>query len=135
MATRNQQGHGPISPSPLDGVTFHFKDTRGPGGDSRTYKQRPGLNTHGQTYGQTRQRIPSKKKNSIWAKEEPKLDNGRRLRGIYHVTPEDLEFDFLKRAKKIGIAYGVICALQVASVLRKFKLADVKGISARATMR
>ena len=27
-----------------------------------------------------------------WAIEKPKLDNARRLRGIYFIDPEDMEF-------------------------------------------
>ena len=37
----------------------------------------------------------------IWAIEKPKLDNARRLRGIYFIDPEDMEFkDFFFQKKK-----------------------------------
>ena len=36
-----------------------------------------------------------------WSDEEPKLDNARRLRGIYFIDPEDKEFkETIKNAKK-----------------------------------
>ena len=36
-----------------------------------------------------------------WAKEEPKLDNARRLRGIYCVDPDDREYsEILKNARR-----------------------------------
>ena len=41
--------------------------------------------THGQKFGQVCQRNLSKKKNSIGQKRSPKLDNARKLRGIYYV--------------------------------------------------
>ena len=36
-----------------------------------------------------------------WSKEKPKLDNARRLRGIYFIDPEDKEFkETIKNARK-----------------------------------
>ena len=36
-----------------------------------------------------------------WATEKPKLDNARRLRGIYFIDPEDKEFkETIKNARK-----------------------------------
>ena len=36
-----------------------------------------------------------------WAKEEPKLDNARRQRGIYFIDPDDEEYkDILKNARR-----------------------------------
>ena len=91
--------------------------------------------TYGQKNGQTCQRFLSRKKNR--ATEKPKLDNARRLREIYQTAPEDLELEecLEEGVKKIGIAYGVSYAMQVANVLRKKKRKDVKDISTRATMR
>ena len=40
-----------------------------------------------------------------------------------------------ERPKKIGIVYGVSCAMQVINVLRKYNRQFVKGISTKATMR
>ena len=34
-----------------------------------------------------------KKKKKEWAIEEPKIDNGRKLRGIYFFDPEDEEYE------------------------------------------
>ena len=49
-----------------------------------------------------------------WAIDKPKLDNARRLRGIYFIDPEDLEFKEIieKSKKKIGNTNGSIYALQ-----------------------
>ena len=36
-----------------------------------------------------------------WSNEEPKLDNARRLRGIYFIDPEDIEFtEIIKNARR-----------------------------------
>ena len=36
-----------------------------------------------------------------WAMEKPKLDNARRLRGIYFIDPEDKEFkETIKNAQQ-----------------------------------
>ena len=36
-----------------------------------------------------------------WSNEKPKLDNARRLRGIYFIDPEDKEFkETIKNARK-----------------------------------
>ena len=36
-----------------------------------------------------------------WSDEQPKLDNARRLRGIYFIDPEDKEFkETIKNARK-----------------------------------
>ena len=36
-----------------------------------------------------------------WAYEKPKLDNARRLRGIYFIDPEDMEFkEIIKNARR-----------------------------------
>ena len=41
------------------------------------------------------------------ATEKPKLDNARRLRGIYFVDPDDREHsEILKKCKKIGRTCG-----------------------------
>ena len=49
-----------------------------------------------------------------WAIEKPKLDNARRLRGIYFIDPEDKEFKetIQKCKKKIGNTNGSSHALQ-----------------------
>ena len=48
-----------------------------------------------------------------WSNEEPKLDNARRLRGIYFIDPEDKEFkETIKNARKNGNTNGSSHALQ-----------------------
>ena len=48
-----------------------------------------------------------------WAIEKPKLDNARRLRGIYFVDSEHMEFkEIIKDTKKIGNTNGSSHALQ-----------------------
>ena len=49
-----------------------------------------------------------------WSDEKPKLDNARRLRGIYFIDPEDKEFkETIKNArKKLVNADGSCYALQ-----------------------
>ena len=49
-----------------------------------------------------------------WANEKPKLDNGRRLRGIYFTDPEDGEYEetIKKRKEKVGCSNEVGNALQ-----------------------
>ena len=43
----------------------------------------------------------------IWAIEKPKLDNARRLRGIYFIDLEDNQFkETIKKARKIGNTNG-----------------------------
>ena len=53
------------------------------------------------------------KENEHWTIEKPKLDNARRLRGIYYIDPDYMEFkDTMKSArKKIRSAAGVRHAL------------------------
>ena len=41
------------------------------------------------------------KERQKWSNEKPKLDNARRLRGIYFIDPEDKEFkETIKNARK-----------------------------------
>ena len=41
------------------------------------------------------------KEQQKWSHEKPKLDNARRLRGIYFIEPEDKEFkEIIKNARK-----------------------------------
>ena len=48
-----------------------------------------------------------------WSNEKPKLDNARRLRGIYWLDPEDKEFkETIKCSQEIGKADGYFYALQ-----------------------
>ena len=48
-----------------------------------------------------------------WSDDKPKLDNARRLRGIYLIDPEDKEFkETIKNARKKLDTSGSRCALQ-----------------------
>ena len=40
------------------------------------------------------------KEKSNWASERPKLENARKLRGIYFIESEDKEFAEIKNARK-----------------------------------
>ena len=47
------------------------------------------------------------KERHIWSDEKPKLDNARRLRGIYFSDSEDKEFkETIRNARKIGNTNG-----------------------------
>ena len=49
--------------------------------------------TCGQKFGAACQKADQKKEKQQWAIEKPKLDNARRLRGIYSIDPDDEEFE------------------------------------------
>ena len=53
----------------------------------------------------------TKRKTKV-AIEKPKLDNARRLRGIYFIDPADAEFKGKKRAEKVGSSDASSNALQ-----------------------
>ena len=52
-----------------------------------------------------------------WAIQKPKLDNARRLRGIYFIDPDDEDFkDIMKKcAWKVGISDASRNALQTST--------------------
>ena len=64
-----------------------------PSPKKKTFKQRPGTRTYGQKFGQVWQGNLSKQKHSIGQKKSQKLNNAGKLRGIYHIDPEDKEFN------------------------------------------
>ena len=88
----NIEGNRNISDSWTGFTRFTILDEKppdvysGPGGGSRKNKRYPGLTAYGQRYGKTCQKQRNERKN------EPKLENARRLRGIYFIDPEDAEF-------------------------------------------
>ena len=55
------------------------------------------------------------KEKQKWSDEQPKLDNARRLRGIYFVDPEDKEFkETIKNARKkleTPVAPAMLCKM------------------------
>ena len=59
----------------------------------KTFQQRPGTRTYGQNFVQVWQGNLSKQKHSIGQKKSQKLNNAGKLRGIYHIDPEDKEFN------------------------------------------
>ena len=69
----------------------HLTENHGPGGDLRGNKQ-PQDPT---MYGQICEHMSDASKRNAeqkWAIEKPKLDNARRLRGIFFIEPEDEDF-------------------------------------------
>ena len=67
-------------------------DIPGPESGRRKGKQRPGQITCGQKYGKMCQKQLNKKKSKSVLIEKPKVDNARKLRGIYFIDPKDAEF-------------------------------------------
>ena len=65
------------------------------------FKQHQSLTIHGPKFGQACQKLLLRRETQQWAVEEPKLDNDRKLRGIYFINPEDMEFrDTMKDMRK-----------------------------------
>ena len=58
----------------------------------------------------------NRKEKQKWAFEKPKLDNARRLRGIYFIDPDDAEFkEIMKNARrKVGSSDASRNALQTS---------------------
>ena len=56
-------------------------------------KQSPGPRTYGQNFGQVGKEISANRKHSIGQKKSQKLNNAGKLRGMYHIDPEDKEFN------------------------------------------
>ena len=44
----------------------------------------------------------AQRKEKQWAIEKPKLDNARKLRGIYFIDPDDNEFKYTNKKKERG---------------------------------
>ena len=91
--------------------------TRGPGRHSQKFKQHPGPIVYGQKFGQVCRKVLNKRKDGIGLSKKPKLDHARKLRGIYDIDPDDMEFkDTMKHARnKVGIVAGTRHALQNCS--------------------
>ena len=71
---------------------------------------------YGQEYGSNWE-TRSESKMTRMENEKPKLDNARRLRGIYSIDPDDEEYKetLLKREEEIGKTYGSSHAVQKQS--------------------
>ena len=108
---------GQVSPSLLNEVRYNLqKDIYGAGG-RLTKRQATSRSDHlwPELWRGMSKNAKLREKHK-WAIEKPKLDNARRLRGIYFIDPEDKEFKeiffFKKSKKKIGNANGSSYALQ-----------------------
>ena len=77
------------------------KDTRGPG-ERLTKRQSTSRPDHlWPEIWRSMSRNSKVKEKRNWASERPKLENARRLRGIYFIDPEDKEFaEIIKNARK-----------------------------------
>ena len=75
-----------LSEKPLDGYTWSRKRlTR-----IQKYKKKPpGPTYYGQKCGKNVSDASKRKEKQKWAIEKPKLDNARKLRGIYFIDPHD----------------------------------------------
>ena len=70
-------------------------------GDWQNGKRHPGQIIYGQNSGRGVSKNAKLREKQKWAIEKPKLDNARRLRGIYFIDPEDKEFkETIKNARK-----------------------------------
>ena len=55
---------------------------------------------YGQKFGQTCRKQLNKMEKQRWSIEKPKLDNARKLRGVFDIDPDDMEFkDFMKKSR------------------------------------
>ena len=71
------------------------------GRDRQENKRPPGLTNYGQTCGNTCPMHQKREEKQKWATERLKLDNGRRLRGIYFIDPDNEEFKrIMKNARR-----------------------------------
>ena len=82
--------------------------------DLQKFRQHSGPSINGQKFGRICRDAFNKKKKQNWAVEKPKLDNARKLKGIYFIEPGDMEFKAPTEnaRKKFGSASGIRYALQ-----------------------
>ena len=86
-------------PSPSS-TRDRFHTIRGPGSGWQRSKQRPGQITCGQIWKKMSDAAQRREKQK-WAIEKPRLDNARKLGGIYFIDPTDAEFkETIKKALK-----------------------------------
>ena len=56
------------------------------------------------------------KRKQHWAEEQPKLDNARRLTGLYHADPEDFEFRKMRKNARnkleVHVDFAMPCKLR-----------------------
>ena len=76
----------------------------------------PGQTLYGQRFGRICPMHRKRKEKQKWAIGTPKLDNARRLRGIYFIDPDVEEFkDVMKKARRkleIPMPAAMLCKLQ-----------------------
>ena len=85
---------------------------------NKKIKQLPDLRISCLNYGAAcQQQLRKKGKVSYWAIEKPKLDNARRLRGIYFIDPDDQDYksNSQKCKERIGKTHGSDHAVQKES--------------------
>ena len=65
------------------------------------FKQLPVQVMCGQKYGQKHGKVAQNREKQEWKNEKPKLDNARRLRGIYFIDHDDQDYkETLKNARR-----------------------------------
>ena len=71
-----------------------------------------------------------RKEKQKWAVENPKLDNARKLRGIYFIDPDDEEFkDIMKNARRkleVPMPAAMPCKLQLEKYRSTCRVDDCK---------
>ena len=78
-----------------------LKDICGPGWDWQRFKQLPDRIIYGQKFGRTIGKAAQNREKQEWPKEKPKLDNARKLTGIYFIDPDDKEHsEIIKNARR-----------------------------------
>ena len=73
---------------------------------------------YGQKFGRKLVKTAQNREKKEWAREEPKLDNARRLRGIYFIDPD--ERNSQECEEKTGKTHGSNHALQKTRASRKW---------------
>ena len=102
-----------------------LQDTCGSGSAVRRSKQLPDLIFCGVKFGPACQKEKTQKKEKQeWAMEKRKLDNARKLRGIYFIYPEDGEREAIKNARKkleILMEAAMPCTTGTKKCLKKLR--------------
>ena len=135
MVTRSCQGHGPVSRHADGKVMLHLEEMCGPGEiNGNTSNVQTSIHVARSMVKHVREFSAERKaalgKTKAEARQCQKIE--RHLSFCFRRW--EIQRNYEERVEKFGINYGVSYAMQVASVLRKHNLEDVKGIT-RATMR
>ena len=95
-------------------------DTRGPGRDLPKFRQHPGPIIFWPEVRSSFSQSSQQKEQQYWALEKPKLDNARKLKEIYFVDPDGMEFkDTMKNVRdklNVSLETAVPCKLRSASL-------------------